>query len=163
MIVTLPWPDKKLSPNARQHWGALATAKKAARAEANWQALADLPAQVRQDIAEGAGRIPIQVTFFPPDNRRRDDDNMVAAFKASRDGLADALLVDDRRFRPHYVFADPEKPGRIEVEFVHSKDGTKGDSASQSGCCCGIEMERPAECVNTQAGLTSNRLSTGGS
>lgn len=117
MIVTLPWPDKRLSPNARQHWGALATAKKQARIAANWQAIADLSLQARQDIAEGAGRIAMQVTFYPPDNRRRDDDNMVAAFKASRDGLADALLIDDRRFRPHYIFADAEKPGRIEVRF----------------------------------------------
>ena len=49
--------------------------------------------------------------------RRRDDDNMVGSFKAYRDGIADALGVDDRRFRPHYFFEDAEKPGRIDVEI----------------------------------------------
>ena len=32
MNVTLPWPPSALSPNARQHWSALARAKKAYRA-----------------------------------------------------------------------------------------------------------------------------------
>ncbi len=30
-----------------------------------------------------------------------DDDNVIAAFKAGRDGLADALRIDDSRFRLH--------------------------------------------------------------
>jgi hypothetical protein len=30
----LPWPDKKMSPNAREHWAALARVKKAAKRDA---------------------------------------------------------------------------------------------------------------------------------
>ncbi|WP_447590127.1 hypothetical protein [Aquipseudomonas campi] len=40
----------------------------------------------------------LEVEFIPPDARRRDDDNCLAAFKSGRDGLADALGIDDNRF-----------------------------------------------------------------
>lgn len=116
-MIVLPWPDKRLSPNARQHWAQLAKVKAEARQEAHWLAKSDMPLRDRQAVAEGEERIPMRVTFYPPDNRRRDDDNMVGGFKAYRDGIADALGVDDRRFRPHYFFEDAEKPGRIVVEF----------------------------------------------
>jgi crossover junction endodeoxyribonuclease RusA len=64
------------------------------------------------------GPIALLVTFYPPDARRRDDDNMIGAFKAHRDGIADAMGVDDHRFKAQYKFADPCKPGRVEVEFL---------------------------------------------
>ncbi|HCS17686.1 MAG TPA: endodeoxyribonuclease RusA [Erythrobacter sp.] len=116
MIVSLPWPDKRLSPNARQHWAAVAKVKKLAREDAR---LLTRGAIAKHGVAtfEGEDRIPVRITFYPPDRRRRDDDNMVGSFKAYRDGIADALGVDDRRFRPHYFFEDAEKPGRIDVEI----------------------------------------------
>lgn len=115
MTITLPWPDKRLSPNARQHWAQLAKVKADARTEAAWTVKAQMPLQARRTVAEGEGRIPLRIAFYPPDNRRRDDDNMVGSFKAYRDGIADALGVDDRRFRPHYFFEDAAKPGRVEI------------------------------------------------
>jgi crossover junction endodeoxyribonuclease RusA len=33
------------------------------------------------------------------------------------DGIADALGVNDRRFWPAFAFAEPMKPGRVEVSF----------------------------------------------
>lgn len=118
MKVTLPWPDSNLSPNARVHWSKAAQAKSAARKWAGMATLADIPLQARQAIAEGDGPILMKITFYPPDKRRRDDDNAVAGFKAARDGIADALGVDDNRFRPSYFFEQPEKPGRVEVRFL---------------------------------------------
>ena len=56
------------------------------------------------------------IRFYPPDARLRDDDGIIGAFKHARDGIADALRVDDHRFRPEYHFMDPAKPGRVEVE-----------------------------------------------
>lgn len=117
MTITFPWPNSKLNPNARLHWAQLAKAKAAARGEAMYTVKAQMPLHVRQSVSQGQEPIPMTIRFFPPDNRRRDDDNMVASFKALRDGIADALGVDDRRFRPNYVFADPMKPGKIEVEL----------------------------------------------
>ena len=44
------------------------------------------------------GVIRLRIDFFPPNRARRDDDNAIAAFKSGRDGIADALKVDDARF-----------------------------------------------------------------
>lgn len=117
MLITLPWPDKGLSPNARLHWAPKAKLKKLARACAAWEASRSIHYSERRKFAAHEDRIPVTITFYPPDKRLRDDDNMVGSFKSYRDGIADALGVDDRSFRPHYFFEDAEKPGRIEVRF----------------------------------------------
>lgn len=93
--VTLGWPPKELSPNARGHWSKKAKAAKAYR-KACW-ALA-LEAGIK---ADWEGEVHLWLTFFPPDRRHRDDDNCIAAFKSGRDGLADALKIDDKQFRLH--------------------------------------------------------------
>ncbi len=123
MKVTLPWPDKRLSPNGRAHWRALAPLKKAARSDAHKATLAAAQLAVRQAIASGVGVIHMTVRFFPPDKRHRDDDNMIASFKAARDGIADALLVNDRRFRAQYHFDEAERPGRVEVILTSPQRG----------------------------------------
>jgi hypothetical protein len=117
MLIVLPWPDRRLSPNARIHWRAKAPVTQKARADATLATFAALNGGLREARAALHGEAPIAltVTFYPPDRRHRDDDSMVGSFKAARDGIADALAVNDRRFRPHYVFAEPEKPGKIEV------------------------------------------------
>jgi crossover junction endodeoxyribonuclease RusA len=118
MLITLPWPDKGLSPNARLHWAPKAMLKKLARQGA-WAKASNAMsgAGVCKSACAGTDKIPVTITFYPPDKRLRDDDNMVGSFKSYRDGIADALGVDDRRFKPHYYFEDAEKPGRIEVRF----------------------------------------------
>jgi len=118
VIVTLPWPDKGLSPNARLHWAPKAKLKATARNEAFVQTVLALGVKgLRCNQYEGTEKLPVTITFYPPDNRLRDDDNMVGSFKAYRDGIADALGIDDRRFRPHYFFEDSAKPGKIIVEL----------------------------------------------
>lgn len=66
---------------------------------------------------KGDAPIALHITFYPPDKRRRDRDNAQASLKHHLDGIADALGVDDYRFRPTYDFAEPEKPGRVEVKI----------------------------------------------
>lgn len=114
-MIVLPWPDRRLSPNARQHWRALAAVKKQARADACTLATVAISLRDKRAIHDMDGRIPLTIRFYPPDARHRDADNMVSSIKAAMDGIADALGVNDRRFRPFYQFMDPEKPGRIEV------------------------------------------------
>ncbi len=121
MLIRLPWPDKRLSPNSkrRSHWRSYNDVAANARADAADYTIAALTPHLpaaRRDL-EGDGTIPVTVTFYPPDRRHRDDDGMIGSFKHARDGIADALQVNDRRFRPTYVFADPCKPGKIEVAF----------------------------------------------
>ena len=70
--------------------------------------------ELRQQFA-GEGKIDVSIRFYPPDNRHRDADNMVAMLKHGLDGIADALGVNDRRFKPVFYFEAAEKPGRVEV------------------------------------------------
>ena len=89
---TLPWPQKGLSPNSRNHWAKTAQLKKQLR-DAWWA----------QALAQGATKLPgepltVSLTFYPPDRRRRDMDNMLSACKAGLDGLADAIGVDDSKW-----------------------------------------------------------------
>ena len=158
MIITLPWPHKDLSPNARKHWAALAVAKKKARETAHYatlEALGSRASDVRASLG-GDGPLPVTVRFFPPDNRRRDDDNMVAAFKASRDGIADGLGVDDRRFRPHYFFEDACKPGRVEV-VLHRP--VRACAVAQ-GLLEADNENGPSACGNTEPGPDHVRKGT---
>jgi hypothetical protein len=61
------------------------------------------------------GDIPILVRFYPPHNRG-DRTNYGNRCKPIFDGIAEAMKVNDRRFIPTYIYFDPEKPGRIEIE-----------------------------------------------
>lgn len=89
--VVLPWPPKVLSPNARPHWAARSKAAK------DYRYRCFLGAKQVGLIAP-AGKVLLVLEFLPPDNRRRDDDNLLAAFKSGRDGLAAALGIDDSLF-----------------------------------------------------------------
>lgn len=111
--IVLPWPAKQLNPNARQHWSALARHKKRAKAAAFV-------------IARSAGKVPpippsaplsVSMLFAPPTKARRDLDNLLASCKAMLDGIAEALGVDDSRFRPSLDWAPPEKGGAVYVQI----------------------------------------------
>jgi len=115
--LTLPWPPKELSPNARGHWSKRAEAAKAYK-QVCWvmamEAGLELPVVMATssmaDIAFGKPPSPpryhLWIDFYPPDRRSRDDDNMIASFKAGRDGLALALGIDDKRFVTHPFVSD---------------------------------------------------------
>lgn len=115
--VILPWPPKQLTPNfkRRSHWskyrGATAGYRLACKA---------LTKAARLGICAGDVPIFLMITFRPPDRRLRDDDGMVAAFKAGRDGIADALGIDDRFFRASYTVGEPVKDGAVIVEVRDS-------------------------------------------
>lgn len=109
--ITLPFPPKELSPNSRLHWRALHKAKAAYKDLCAWQMLGQ-PAPII-----GAGRIPLTITISPPDNRRRDRDNMQSSCKYAIDQLAFRLGVDDFRFDPNYRFAPAVKGGSVTVEI----------------------------------------------
>lgn len=114
--VALPWPDRTLHPNGRAHWRPLATAKRKARDYARGLTLSlTTPAQ-RTELA-AARAVAVTMRFNPPDLSRRDDDGMIAAMKAARDGIADAIGVDDHRWRVTYVVEHPVEGGRVVVEI----------------------------------------------
>ena len=94
--VVLPWPPKVLSPNARVHWSVKSKSAKAYR-----MACFTLCREAKLAAPEHEGRLHLWLDFYPPDRRPRDDDNMIASFKSGRDGIADALDIDDKRFICH--------------------------------------------------------------
>lgn len=109
--LLLPWPPKVLSPNARAHW---ATKSKAAKAYRSTCFL--LCSQA--GLAVPAARALLSLEFIPPDRRRRDDDNCVAAFKSGRDGVAQALGIDDSRFVTQLqISSETIKGGAVRVRI----------------------------------------------
>lgn len=111
--VVLPWPPAELNPNKRLHW-----AVKRKHVKAYRDACCLLAREAGLSV-DWEGDVCLWVNFYPPDRRRRDDDNLVAAFKAGRDGMADALGVDDKRFRVYpYLHESPVKGGKVSVTLT---------------------------------------------
>lgn len=108
--ITYPWPDYRLSPNGRTKSHGL---------------IARLTKQVRKkaaDLTWDRGLTPAvsakldQMIFHPP-SARWDDDNARAIGKPVRDGIADALGVDDKSFSPDVPVREPIKGGAIVAIF----------------------------------------------
>lgn len=116
--VTFPWPTKELSPNARVHWAVLAKAKKAYRL-----ACFALAKQAKV-IAPGMGDIRVEMTFYPPSRRDRDGDNLIASMKSGLDGLADAMGVNDKRFKIKPPVVSDHLGGMVKVQISSMKEAT---------------------------------------
>ena len=103
MIVRLPWPHPALAPNRAKgmHWGSLVKLRKQAHDDAYMLT----KAQPRRDYGEG--NIAVSIVFAMPDKRGRDLDNLLSSCKNALDGVAAALGVDDKRFRPILIDAVP--------------------------------------------------------
>lgn len=106
-MITLPWPPKELSPNARCHWAVKARAFKAYRLDC-WASFAGF----RKALV---GRTSFAVTFHPPSGRRHDIDNCFASIKAAIDALAQITGIDDSEFTFTIAKAEPIKGGRVVV------------------------------------------------
>jgi crossover junction endodeoxyribonuclease RusA len=109
--VTLPFPNKKLNPNAsrmRGHWAKRQGEANAYKRVCGWAA-------VEQKIKRmDCAAIKATLTFCPPDNRRRDLDNMLAASKTGLDAVSEAIGVDDSRWELTLVRGEPRpKHGEI--------------------------------------------------
>jgi len=110
MTITLPLPDRKLSPNARVHWRKKCPITKRHRALA-WAA-------TREALGGGLPRFAgYSLAFYYGDACRRDDDNAEASCKAYRDGIAQALGIDDHELPKvglSFFTIDRENP-RLEI------------------------------------------------
>lgn len=97
MIIQLPFPPSELMPNKKngRHWTSTHDIKTGSREKAH-QATKNLLGAWK----EPEGNIPLSILFLSPDKRHRDLDNLLAASKAALDGIAEALGVDDKRFKP---------------------------------------------------------------
>ena len=129
--LDLPWPPAELNPNVRGHWAARREATALYRRECFVAA---------KDALNRAARIkapmplplpaPVSatVTFWMPDRRRRDLDNLLAAMKPAWDGLVDAgLLADDNADQLSITLKPPEYAGRamagVQLVLAYNREG----------------------------------------
>jgi hypothetical protein len=111
-VIFLPWPDRRLSPNARGHWSSLFRAKRAAKEEAYYLTK---QAGVEKIQAES---LTVRYSFFPPSRRAYDLDNLVASMKAAADGIALAIGVDDSKWNIAVSPRGPvERNGMVKVDI----------------------------------------------
>lgn len=114
--ITLPWPPKQLSPNARIHW-----ATKARHAKGYKTACYAIARQAGLLPPYHTGKIALRLDFCPPNKCRRDLDNLLASMKAGIDGVAWALGVDDSRFTFAISLADDVvRGGAVRVQIGDS-------------------------------------------
>jgi crossover junction endodeoxyribonuclease RusA len=108
----LPWPDRRLSPNAREHWACVARAKKRAKLCAYYSAKEAGLGKIEADS------LSVRYAIYPPDRRARDQDNIIASLKAYADGIAEAIGIDDSKWNISIAPRGPiEKGGMIKVEL----------------------------------------------
>jgi hypothetical protein len=123
LTVSLPIPDRAVSPNAQRgqsRWAAIAKSKivKQHRNRARFA----LEAAIEQ---HGLGKVEwsgYSLKFYFATKAFRDDDNADGSCKAYRDGCAEALKVDDKTFRKVALSThakDAECP-RVEIT-LHQK------------------------------------------
>lgn len=111
MKVILPWPPKELSPNARVHWSKRSKAAKAYRHACRMLFM-------QAGITAPEGKVTLSLEFVPPTRHAMDDDNLIARFKAGRDGIADAIGIDDKHFITQFwLRSEPVKDGAVIAEI----------------------------------------------
>lgn len=114
----LPWPSRGLSPNSRLTFYEKARLFKQTKAVAyQYTRKAMLDADVKPPKMEKkTGVMNVQLAFWPPVTRYHDEDNMLANCKATLDGIAAALQIDDTIFHfREQIWHPAEKPGRMAV------------------------------------------------
>lgn len=121
-MITLPFPDKSLSPNSRAHWAVKASHVKEARRYALMMARA---AGYDSNMFKGYdGRIHVWIDYYAKTKNYPDHDNCLSASKAYLDGIADALGINDKRFVPHpFVKDETVKGGRVDIRLTRGADG----------------------------------------
>ena len=102
ILIILPLPDRRLSPNARVCWQAKSKATKRYRAASFF---------IAQQFPRRWARAESEATFYFKDRRRRDRDNLLASLKAAFDGIAAAGVVEDDADLTHL-------PVRLEVDRI---------------------------------------------
>jgi hypothetical protein len=112
MQMRFPWPNPRLSPNRRIDRRSLIADRQQAREIGFW---------ITKDAGLELPAVPLELklTLHPPDKIRRDDDNVYSAFKSYRDGIFQALELDDKLVRRTIIeWGEILKGGELIVEIT---------------------------------------------
>lgn len=127
LVVTIPLRTKN-SLNVREHW-----AKRALRAKHHRATVGFILRAYLRNAGIGP---PCVVTLTRTGPKRMDDDGLSAALKAVRDGVADALGIDDGSDAVEWRYAQTKgKPGveiRVEAQAATSSAGIDSGGTSSS-------------------------------
>lgn len=117
--MVFPWPDPRLSPNKRFDRRALIAVKQDAKNEAF--VITQQNKIVASRVVIGDIAFELTLTFYPPDRRKRDLDNLYATFKAYQDGMFLALGIDDCKIeRVILQRGNPIPGGQVFVNIVEA-------------------------------------------
>ncbi len=110
MKVIFPWFLKELKPNWTGHYMQKAKAKAIYRAEC---------AKLTQSAMNSTKRdyTELHLTFYKPNNRHMDLDNMLSSMKSGIDGMCDALEINDKQFSKITIDRANEIGGYVVVEL----------------------------------------------
>ena len=115
MKIDLPWPPSEAHPNCRKHWAQKMRAVRKYRRNCHVATMVQLHSTSH---SLPRGELQVTLTFFPKTNRKRDIDNLIAQMKSGLAGLADALKIDDSRFKMVAGrLGEIQSPGKVEVEI----------------------------------------------
>ena len=126
--IRLMWPNTKLSPNARLHWAVKASAIKKYRNDCFFEAKAQASKWTRP-----AGKLTLEVEFYPPQRRAYDRDNLLARMKSGIDGVADGLGINDKEFTTMVVKVAEQLGGFVMLRITGEDDGQKNQRPDGQG------------------------------
>jgi crossover junction endodeoxyribonuclease RusA len=109
--VMLPFPPSTLNPNRKFHWAEKHKAAKSFKANC----IKALHAAGLRSVA--SEKLNLLVVFNPPDKIRRDQDNLIAAFKHGQDAIAHVTGIDDNNFRVTYDTGLTFEQGCVAVQI----------------------------------------------
>lgn len=116
VIIFLPWPSRRLHPNASGvHWAEKTKRAKRARHDSAW-----LAKEAGAGALVGSAGLDVSITFSPPDRRPRDLDGLLSNIKHHLDGIADVAGVDDSRWSLSLHRDEPKKPGSVKIEIARA-------------------------------------------
>ena len=110
LTLTTRWPDAKLSPNTRGHWSK--------KASANKTALLEIRSLLPKDTSIPKGHLRVEFSFYQPDLRRRDLDNLLASMKPYIDAIFLLGKADDTQIQSiacHKIL--PDGVPRVELKI----------------------------------------------
>ena len=120
--IILPYPPSELSPNKKMHWAAKAPITANYRHACSYftkQSISPEYIHTLKEAVKSGRKIALFANFNKPDRRHRDEDNIMASFKAGIDGIASAIGIDDKHFKyMPFVCDEIIKGGQVSIKLT---------------------------------------------